>query len=488
MSKLLLLLGPVSLLLCVACGTGGPNAGFGSSNIGNFSNATLNGPYAYQVTGVDVSGNAVFREAGVFTADGKGHVTTGEDDLAEGTSVFTANTNGTYSISSDGTGSITINFSGGGAIQFAVTVVSSSTAYLAVNQVANGALVNGTGTAELQTASALSSIPSGTFVFRMHTVGTSQGSSSEVGVFTVSGGAVTGAEDVNRAGALSSLTLNSGSFNTPDANGRGTGTFTDSLGVTSSFAYYVVNPTSLRFFSTSSGSVGLGRADAQTGPFSAASFSGGYAFRSLADDAFAVDGVHTVGRFTAGGDGTLSAGALDSVVDGNPSSNVSFSGTYTMAANGRAAVTLNSTTGAAIQQVYWMASPSQAFFLTNDTTKVEDGIANQQSGTFSNSTMNGQFALVMGGFNASAFFDRVGTLRWDGNGKLSLNEFTNSSGAGSIPGILNGTYTVSSNGRAIGSISNVSNNFVFYLISATDGYALQEDAATEVSGGFSKQP
>jgi hypothetical protein len=488
MNKFFLGLGLVSIIACVGCGSGA-SAGFGSSNIGNFSNASVSGQYVYQISGTDVSGNAFFREAGAFTADGKGNITAGEDDLSESSSFSTANTTGTYSISSDGTGSITINFgNGGGAIQFAVTVVSNSRIYLAVSQVASGAFVNGTGLAELQTASALSAAPSGTFAFGMHTVGTTQGSSSSAGVFTVTGGAVSGSEDVNRGGALSSLTITGGLFNAPDANGRGTGNFTDSLGVTTTFSYYIVNSTSLRFFATNGGVSGLGQAQAQSGTFSTSSFTGGYAFHSIGDDAFSVGGVHTIGRFTAGGNGTITDGALDSVVDGNPSSNVAFSGTYTAAANGRIAVTLNPSGGGSIQQVYWVASPSQAFFLTNDTTKVEDGVAAQQSATtFSNSTMNAQYGLVMSGFNPQTFFDRVGTLRWDGSGKLVLNEFVNNSGSGSIPGLLNGTYSVSGNGRATGSINTASNNFVFYLISASDGYALQEDSGTEVSGQFSQQ-
>jgi hypothetical protein len=80
-------------------------------------------------------------------------------------------------------------------------------------------------------------------------------------------------------------------------------------------------------------------------------------------------------------------------------------------------------------------------------------------------------------------------LHWDGSSKLSLNEFANNAGTGNTSGILSGTYSVtnSSNGRVTGLINNVSNNLVFYMISGSDGYVLQNDSSWEVSGTTSLQ-
>jgi hypothetical protein len=497
MRKPLLLMSLISLLFCGACGTG-TNAGFGNSTIGNFSNASLSGQYAYQVNGYDINGATFFREAGSFTADGKGNISVGEDDMEENASVTSNATTGSYSVSSDGTGLLTINFNTtSGGISFAITAVSSSKVYLAVNGVANGAPVNGSGVAVLQNASVMSAVPSGTFVFTQHTVSTSQGSASSVGSFAIAGGSVSGNEDVNRAGVLNSPTITGGLFNTADSNGRGTGNLVDSLGVTSGFIYYAVDATHLILLanpSASSGTaangIGLGQALGQSGTFAVATFSGGYAFSSRADDSVSVDGINTVGSFHAGGDGTISAGLLDSDEDGTPASSVSFTGSYTIASNGRAVVTVTPSGGSSYQQVFWMASSSQAFFLTNDSTKEEDGVASaQQVGSLSVSSLNGQFGLVMGGFNGNGAFDRVGTLHWDGNGNLALNEFANSLGTAQTSGILSGTYSVSNsaNGRVTGSISDVSSNFVFYTISATDAYVLQNDTGTAVIGTMSEQ-
>jgi hypothetical protein len=106
--------------------------------------------------------------------------------------------------------------------------------------------------------------------------------------------------------------------------------------------------------------------------------------------------------------------------------------------------------------------------------------------------MNGQFAFVMDGSDATPqLLGRLGTLQWDGNGKLILNEVANSSatGAGSrSPGVLSGTYSVSSHGRAIGTIISLTNgDLVFCLISGSDAYLLQNDSGVEINGMISLQ-
>jgi hypothetical protein len=481
MRKLSVALGLVSLLFCLGCGSSNRTNNFVPR--GNFSNASLNGQYVYEITGTDFSFNPAgvsFSEAGVFTADGNGHITTGIDDFTEGSSSLATNpVSGSYSIASDGTGRIALSIAPG-SINLAVTLVSSSRAYL----IDGDSFANAGGIAEKQDPTAIAAIPTGTFTFRLHNVASLQGPESGVGAFTVSGGTVTGSEDVNRSGAFDNgtgnpLTLLAGSsLAAPGSNGRGTGTFIDSAGVTSHFVYYIVNAGNLRLLSSDSGTIGLGRAEKQNGTLA---FSGSYAFGSKGDTNF-VGGVNTVGVLTAN-NGSITAGTFDAVQDGNPSTDISItSGSYTPVSNGRTTVTFNGT----IQDIVWLVSPARAFFLVNDSSKVEDGTLDLQSGPFSNSTMNGQFAFVMDGFDPNPK-DRVGTLQWDGSGNLTLNEFVNAAGLTNIF-VLPGTYSVSSNGRTTAVVRNLSSNLVFYLISGTDAYLLQNDTAVEVSGTISKQP
>ena len=127
-----LCLGLVALVFCVACGTNtGGVPGFIPK--GNFSNASLSGQYVYQIEGIDFSNpnNVVpYREAGVFTADGNGKITTATDDFSEGTAVFTTVSTGSYTISNDGTGLISFNNALLGTITLEVTMVSASKVYL----------------------------------------------------------------------------------------------------------------------------------------------------------------------------------------------------------------------------------------------------------------------------------------------------------------------------------------------------------------------
>jgi hypothetical protein len=477
----------LSLFFCAACGTGSGVTGFIPQ--GTFSNTSLKGQYVYQIEGSEFVSNlngVAYREIGVFTADGNGTITNATDDFSEGTTVFSTVSAGSYQVSKDGTGSLSFN-NPLGTVSLAITLISSSKLYL-VNGTVNAAVIspiNGGGLAEKQDPAAISTAPSGTFAFLEHDVLTAQ-SVSRVGAFTISNGTVsTGNVDVNNGGTFSSLTLTAGSFNAPDSTtGRGTGTLTDSSPATSSFVYHIVDANNVRLLSSTPGVTGSGRAEKQNGT---PAMSGSYAFGSKGDTALSgLLGVNSAGRFTANG-GSITNGVRDSVQDGNAATNVNFTGAFTQAAGGRALVTL--TTAANGNLVVWMVSPSRGFFLVNDPNAAQDGTLDlQTTSNFSNSTLDGQYAVAMTGFDAGGLKDRVGTLQQQDSNGLVLNEFTNSNGTITVPIILSGNYSVSGNGRVGASINSLSNNLVFYLISGTDAYVVQADPGVQIIGSMSKQP
>jgi hypothetical protein len=494
MKSLLLLAGMGSLTLTVACGAAGNGGGFGSGGGGNgFSNSSLSGQYAYQISGFDLQTGNPFREAGVFTADGSGHITSGVDDFGEGGIPTSNNVTGTYSVSSDGTAALSFTFPGGDTTTFALALAGSSKLYM-IEADTSGFVASGM--ALKQDTTAFNSVPTGTYVFRMHdiTVG-SRGSSSsnEVGAFTIAGnGSVSGNVDSDRNFLAGQSTI-SGNFNFPSAtNGRGTATFTDSSNGTSTSLYYVVDASHLLFFSTDATIVGNGQAEKQSGTFTNASLAGAYALGSVGDTANNIIGVNVAGRFNADGAGNISLGTLDQVEDGvatDPANPPSFTGTYTVAGTGRADITLNATNGN-FHEIAWLVNPTRAFFLTSSASEVEDGTISAQTGAFSSASLNGSYAFNMTGIDGTAGGDTndfVGTLSWNGTSSVTMRTIVNVTGSITNPTNFPGTYTVSSNGRAVGSLNGISNNLVFYLISPTDAYILENDTNIEIQGSMSKQ-
>jgi hypothetical protein len=505
MKKISLAVMLFSLVFSVACGSNGINGLIGT---GHYSNSSLTGNYVYQITGNDLSSGSAYTETGVFTANGSGTITSGEDDFSEETSggITTPSTDtGTYSISSDGTGTITLNFSTG-SIDFDITLASSSKFYLI-----EADAVNATGVGEKQTSTTLPTVATA-FVFRQHNGNgvTGTQSSSTVGQFTLAtDNTVTGNDDVNRSGAVNGgggtgtpLALTAASaFTAPDGSGRGTAKLVDST-ETLNLVYYVVDGNNLRFIDSDPGVVGIGRAEAQSGTFTTDPLSGNsFAFGSRADDAVGLAAVNTVGSFTATS-GTISGGLLDSAVDWNAayaSIPINPTGTYTPVTTSGRSVVATSTSAPftnSVTQVFWMVNSSRAFFLTtsdtSDPSKIEDGTADEQQGTFSNSSLNGQYAFNMDGFdnNVGNFVDRVGWIQWSGTGSLTWNEAVNNSGTIGSSGGLTGTYTVGTNGRAaatVGSLSESNNDLVFYLVSGTNAYMLENDTGVEINGMMNQQ-
>jgi hypothetical protein len=470
----------------VACGSGG---GISLPNPqGNFSNASLSGSYVYEIQGFDTTVGNPYRQIGVFTADGNGNITGGSDDSsfsATGTSVT-----GSYRIAKDGTGLITINTSLG-SITLAVTLASTSRLQL----IESDAFVNAGGTAELQSPSATSATPNGSYVFRMHqeVSAQSQSPAAEVGGLSISGGSATGSMDENHAGVFSSPNVTA-TFGTPSGLGRGTGTLVNSsTNFTTNFVYYVVDGNTFVFLVTNVNAVGSGRAEMQSGSVGNG-LSGNYAFGSRGDHSTFFAGIATIGQFNAAS-GTLT-GTLDSSQDGTISSNANFSFCYTSAANGRVLVKdlSGNTCSNTVEQAFWMVNPSRAFFVNAGGGSVEDGTADlQQSQNFLLSTFTQQYSIAMDGWDvftqSAELLSRVGTLQFDGAGKLTLNEVVNasSSGAGAqIPtgGLLRGTYSTTSNGRIVASLSNSGGalNLVLYAVSGSEAYVLQTDPGSFTSG------
>jgi hypothetical protein len=471
----------LGVLFTAACGSS-------SSRItplgGTFSRASLKGQYviAQTGTGVNTAGTSAdpFSETLVFSADGAGNLKVTVDDFNQDGQFLNPPSlpeTGTYAISSDGTGSITV-----GGSSYAITMIDDGHFY--VMQQDSGATSSGYG--ELQDTTAFTAAPSGAYVFKAHR----QSGSSRVGGITITAGAISGTEDLLDLGITANTVPVSSSvaMSAPDSSGRGSFTLIDGT----AFNYYVVNSGKFHFMANN-GSLEIGMAEAQTGTFTLATLAAGtsYVFGSAGDTSVTgAQAIHSGGVFTSDGNGNITAGSVDYVQDTtvNPNLTVS-SGTYTLAASGRGTLNLTLSGGTINPQIFWMVNSSRAYFLVNSGTAVEDGIYTLQTGT----TLTSQAAFTMDGIDTGGIKDRVGIFAPAGSGILKWNQASNSflpsAGSGQVTTLgTTATYQVSSNGRVTVVVNNVNTTtpgMVFYLSSPNTGVMVEEDS--NVGGTFAQQ-
>ena len=480
---LMALAATTGILLIAGCGSGSPVI-----VKGGFSNASLKGTYSFTVkgyglnTGTSATAN-FFVEGGVLTADGNGNVTAATEDRVEATAstqFFTDNVTGTYSIKKDGAGDLQFNFSGGGTEQFRITL--SDTGHLYMEE--DDGLGTSAGSAYLQTST---TTPSGPFVFRTHDVFVS----ATMGTMAISAGAVSGSYMMVQNGAAVTGSIGAGGSMTAPTGGRGTITYSVN-GLTHQAEYYVVSSSKFLLLDTTTNILSIGMAEQQSNvTFSAASLSGSYAFGSSGETPSGFF-VNTVGVFTTDGTANVTTANYDSVQDGSVSSNQTATGTYLIdnsLGNGSGSLTFGGFT-----RDIWMVSPSRAYFIALNGANVEDGTIDQQSGTFSNTSLAAQAAFFMDGFDGVNFLfkDRVGTLVPSGTDSLGTNYVAsffdpNALAGGANSNAFSGTYSVAGNGRTTTQLNGFTNNIVLYLTTTSTGYMLQADTGINMSGAFTAQ-
>ena len=494
----LTLVAVAGLLLAAGCGGGNGSNGGGGGGGGNngFSNASLKGQYVFSQKGVsltqDLTAVDFFSEAGVFTADGNGHLTNVIDEFTQGgtfSTTFTTPLTGTYRINSDGTGQLTFVFSATSTSNFGITFTDATHFYL-IEQDQFG---TGAGSGEKQLATTFTPAASDNFIFSGHDLFFSN---ARVGSMNFNSSVITGVEDLLVGGtSVTSPTFTGNITQPPDANGRGKISLSDG----SFLIFYVVSPDKLRLLSFS-GSLELMVAERQTGgPFSTASLAAGnsYVFGSSGETSVPA-GIHSAGVFTTRRQWSRTTGATDFVQEGAIFANVAVQNTsdYSLASSGRGVLNLDLAGVGTNQDIFWMVSGTRAYFLVNSSSTLEDGtFVLQQGAPFTNAALNAQTAMFMDGFDL-AFKDRVGTIVPDGNGNFKwsqqANSFDPNTGIGTPTSFsTTGTNQVGTNGRATVTVNSLINgansNMVYYLSSNNTGFMVEEDQGFDVGGAFTKQ-
>ena len=454
------------------------------------SPALLAGTYVFGVASDAVTGFSA--EAGVITFDGVGNISGGTlDQSGTGAGPITI-TGGTYQVGTDGRGSAILETSQG-AIVWQFAVATHSKTFLA-RLTANG--VTAMGTMELQQPSATTAIKGG---YALNLVGVT--TASPASPFMMAGSVTTdGTATVTRAvldaatnsGVSSNLT-GTGTYTAPSNIGRGTISFSTTLG-NQTFTYYQVDSTHVQLVETDGVQLAGGELYQQpTGPFSASSFN-----EKLA---FTVSGFKSGAVYAIGGLFTLngSSGITNRLIDGVSQTVFDTNGSYlvTDTVSGRTTATWTIAGGSTSQFVLYPRSDGGFVMLETDGSNVAEGLALQQTLTSpSVFSLAGNLALGITGYGASAATPEVltGNLVISHQGALSGILDTADSTGVTVRDVLQiGTFSVAlDTGRGTATILSSSEalangTVIIYILDANNALLFESDGVRILTGTITRQ-
>ena len=387
--RLLLFAAVAFALISAACGGGGSTPP-PPPPVGNFSNASLKGQYAYSMSGEDLNGAFIAR-VGSFFADGNGNTTQALEDLNQdvnGVRVATqvSFSGGTYAIQSNGRGTLTLT-NATSSLLLSVTLISPNKGFM----IQTDLNATSSGNFNLQApASFTQTAVSGSYVFDFSGVNGSGAPTSIIGQVKADGaGNVTG----GTADVSSGTNGNSGAQAVPATTyqldptngngatfGRGTSTIS---GI--SYVFYIVDGTRIKFMGISIGA-SLGDAVLQNGtiPTTTSAFSGNFAFLIGGSSVLGTAGPLTrAGRLTMDGSGNLNTIFLDDnnfgtrhsfMPSNNPTSAAyAIDTTSTIVGSGRGTLTFTEPGFNPFSFVFYLVSPTQAVIQDTSSGVVADG-------------------------------------------------------------------------------------------------------------------
>jgi hypothetical protein len=466
----------------------------GQSNMG-VNNAELNGNYAFSFRGH--SGNAtvssVFGAVGRFTANGAGNLTNGELDT---NTVSSGGANqsftGTYSIGADNRGVMTLNFSGSTA-KLAFAMMANGNAQFIEFDASGGTGTIGSGTMEKADTTAYSTARiTGDYAFGASGFDNTNNRAAIEGRFTSNGtGALTSAAgDVNAYGTDYPMTFTAANYTvTNTATGRGTMHMAFTFGGTPdsmNFVFYVVN--SGKLFVMESDAVTTAtpllngvvmQQHTPAGGFSNASLNGNMVISLTGHSACGT--VSGVPKAVAGLLTTNGSGALSLTYDENfcraPNSVTAAPGTYSVATNGRAPITIGG-----YSLVAYLVDSNEIFVFVSDVNVLFGFGEPQAAVSFTNSTLKGAYAGYA--TNPVGFGVTVFSGEFAADGASPTGNMTGAEDIGTPSGPVSGaafkaTYSVSpspTNGRGAMTVtSGTGGNAIIYMISPSKFVAVSQN-------------
>jgi hypothetical protein len=456
------------------------------------NNTKLTGQYAFFFSGFDSNGE--YQAAGSFTANGAGTLISGEEDVNN----FVGPSNsvpiaGTYQVTSDNRGTMTINSSlGTHTYKFALNTLGTKGRFISFDQ--SG--VRGSGIIEQQDPTAFDpSVLSNGYVMGLSGEDSGGGRVGALGLIFPDGfGFISGSTlDVNDSGSVAPTYASYSGIYSVDSTGRGTATLLiPGLGSgIFDFAFYVVSAN--EFLLVSVDPIGQnnlilgGPAEIQNGaPFTTSSFDAASIFTLSGTNGSAPQDM--VGRFGFDGSSNITVN-FDENNGGNITVAGSMTGAYDLELNGRGTLNLDSAAGSTVWYMY-ATGPNQGFVMDASTSAA--GIGEIRPVTiippFSNSDILGSYLFGSGDlviqttplYSGVSSFDGGSSIRGSGmaNGAEDISKVTTFNQSQ----VLTGTYSVSgvsNNGRGtILLTSPAAGTIAVWAISPTEFVGLDIDSTT----------
>jgi hypothetical protein len=199
--------------------------------------------------------------------------------------------------------------------------------------------------------------------------------------------------------------------------------------------------------------------------------------------------VFVVGRFTADGNGNISDGLLDGNKAGSPPvSNLPFTGTYSITADGLGTMTFNPSQGSPLVFAVAVYSSGGGKLIQSDPSNPQaygSGVIMPQAIV---ALSGGNFAFGANGVDlAGGRYASAGYFQLTISGNLTSGEIdTNDAGTVTSAAFLTGSYSMPdpSTGRGTASLGingGTAQNFSYYQVSATEIIQISADAISDTS-------
>ena len=528
LTTVLFLLTPLVVVGCTAaCGGGNPAPIVPPTGL--FSTASLNGTYAFSLSGEDSAGSSIFR-IGSFQADGQGNISAAIEDVNDSGTIeafqFLPAPASLYTMASNGKGSVLLAHNdpvtAGLVDQFQFTLAMTSTSGGVMIETDGSSTMSGTFTLQNITSNFAASYAFDTSGLDIDINAGSP--ESIVGAFTTNGSnsILGGTLDDNDGALLSGPVGISPGFLTTDPTfftqfGRGEFQVNTNVGgnlLALTFEFYVIDGSHIQFVETDGFNATVGSAIAQSNvPANVSQFPGSFV---LAVGGAADTGALTrVGRYTTDASGNVSAVALDqnigtegpTVFPASTSAVSAFTYTIDPSADGRGTLTLtDKNSGDVFSYVFYLASPTQGFIQDDSGDVVAAGTLCAQTATnISASSLAGSYAFNWTGTNnqiADAEEDFAGVFTFPSGGGALTNGDVDYLQFGFANPQLNqsftGALTINGSGTGGGAAGNTlqittSNanpskaDFRVYAISNTSFIIVGVDSGREILGPLTLQ-